>query len=365
DPAWSPDGRRLAFTAFPGPRVMTAEAAGGAAQPLADGLAPAWSPDGKAVAYFSSEPAAGFGPRFRIVVRPAPGGPERRLRSAPIHSDYSFRPSLDWSPDGQRLLTVQLEDGRWQPVVIDVEEARIERLVRVPGSVIGPRWSHDARRIAYASTDTGHPPSIEALTLESGQRISLTPPRSCTSAQLVSYGSAGGLEIPGWLYLPPDAGGAKRPAIVWLHGATPGAGAMRNEFAPSIQYFVDQGFVVLAPNYRGSAGFGEALARFDRGDDMLPDVVAGVAFLRGLPSVDAGSIGVVGFSFGGYLTLRVISEDPELFAAAVDFYGPSDLAQYYRDNEAARPTLSRLLGGSPEENAAGYRAASPINFVDR
>ena len=107
------------------------------------------------------------------------------------------------------------------------------------------------------------------------------------------------------------------------------------------------------------------LARFGRGDDIVPDLAAAVNYLNGLKSVDAAHIGVVGFSFGGFLALRSITQRPQLFAAAVDFYGLSDLVRYYQDNPPMRPALSELLGGTPEQNPEAYRAASPINFVDR
>jgi dipeptidyl aminopeptidase/acylaminoacyl peptidase len=81
--------------------------------------------------------------------------------------------------------------------------------------------------------------------------------------------------------------------------------------------------------------------------------------------VDAARIGAVGFSFGGFLTLRSISQQRELFAAAVDFYGFSDLVRFYRDSPEIRPMLTDLLGGTPEQNLEAYRAASPLNFVDR
>jgi dipeptidyl aminopeptidase/acylaminoacyl peptidase len=203
------------------------------------------------------------------------------------------------------------------------------------------------------------------LTLASGQTTPLTPGSVHTPAQLVRYKSAGDLEIPAWLYLPRDADLTQHPALVWLHGGSPGSSSMTNQFERSIPYFVDQGFVVLAPNYRGSTGFGDELAKFHQGDDMLPDVAAGVRYLKSLKSVDAAQIGVIGFSFGGYLTVRCITQEPELFAAAVDFYGLSDLSRYYQDNPPMRPTLIELVGGTPEQNPEAYRTASPVNYVDR
>jgi dipeptidyl aminopeptidase/acylaminoacyl peptidase len=364
DPAWSPDGKQIAFTAFPGPRIMTVSTSGGEAMVFTHGFSPAWSPDGRRMAYFSS--ASGqLSPPFGIFVQPARGGAAKHLTSLVIKSDIFFRPSLDWSPDGERLLTVHPENGQWEAAVINPTEDRIESTLPLPGNVVSPHWSHDGKRIAYGLTDTGHPSSLEVLTLASRQRTHLTPTSNYATAQLIRYKSAGDLEIPSWLYMPRNSDLATHPALVWLHGGKPGSAWTSNEFDPRIQYFVDQGFVVLVPNYRGSAGFGDELARFHRGDDIVPDIVAGVNYLKGLKSVDAAHIGVVGFSFGGYLTLRSITQQPELFAAAVDFYGLSDLVRFYQDSSSMRPILNELLGGTPEQNREAYQAASPINFVDR
>jgi dipeptidyl aminopeptidase/acylaminoacyl peptidase len=111
--------------------------------------------------------------------------------------------------------------------------------------------------------------------------------------------------------------------------------------------------------------FGVKLAAFAKGEEIVPDVIAAVDYLKSLESVDATHIGVIGFSFGGYLTLRSISQVPGLFAAAVDFFGASDVAKYYQDNPAMRDRLRNLLGGTAEQNSKAYAAASPINFVDR
>jgi len=364
DPSWSRDGTQIAFTTFPGPRAMSVPAQGGEASLVAPGMSPAWSPDGKTVA-FLSDTSGGSGARFSIAVQPAMGGAVKHLAGYDLKSSFFFRPSLDWSPDGERLLTVQLEDGQWQPVVINVNEDRIERTLPTIGSAIHPRWSHDGTRIVYGLTDTAHPPRIEVLALANGQRTSLTQGSRYTAAQLIRYKSAGNLEIPGWLYLPRDSDVTKHPALVWLHGGSPGSSSMGNQCDRRIQYFVDQGFVVLAPNYRGSTGFGDELARFRYGDDMLPDIRAGVDYLKGLTQVDPAHVGVVGFSFGGYLALRSLVQDPEVFAAAVDFYGLSELVTLYEENVSIRPTLTELLGGTPDQRASAYRAASPINFVDR
>ena len=366
EPTWSPDGKQIAFTQFPGPRVMAMSVEGGEPRFVAEGISPAWSPDGKQFAYLGNLKGGPMA-RFRIYIRQAAGGETRQLRSYALDAEiYHAMPTLDWSPDSKRLLAIQLVEGRWQPAVINVEQDAVEQIVPVQGSVAGPRWSHDGKHMVYSVTDTGHPLRIEVMTPANGRVVDLSSNGEYTAASLVRIRSADGLEIPSWLYLPHDATQAKHPAIVWLHGTIPGQGGSTQDiFNPEIQYFVNQGFVVLAPNYRGSAGFGDELAKFSTGDNPVPDVTAAAGYLASLDSVDPKRIALLGYSFGGYLTMRTVVENPGMFAAAVDYYGPVDLARLYREDASMRPTLAALLGGTPDSTPDAYRSASPINFVDR
>jgi dipeptidyl aminopeptidase/acylaminoacyl peptidase len=131
---------------------------------------------------------------------------------------------------------------------------------------------------------------------------------------------------------------------------------------------VDQGFVVLVVNYGPSSGLGEQERRFDRWDDFMPDIFASVDYLKTLKSVDRARIGIAGHSKGGYATLRSIVAQPDLFFAAVDEAGPSDVLKAIR---AAPPSLitsaviDHFFGGTPEQKPEAYRTVSPIHFVER
>src|SRR5215510_6629368 len=357
-PRWSPDGQQVVFVAYPGPRIMLVASAGGLAQEFARGLWPAWSTDGKRIAYAI---ASITGTTSVIAIKTVESGQERKLKSSP---SMSIGGQVDWSPDDQRLLCVALINGSSQILVLNIADDKIESATQFDGSLYNPHWSPDGKRMAFTFTSTGRPAAIQDAAPDGTQRIEITKHPSYTTAQSLRYQSADGLEIPAYIFLPKQSAQEKRPAIVWLHG---GLGSLyENRFDPQVQYFVDQGFIVLVPNYRSSGGFNQDLARIDAtGRKELEDVVAGVEYLRGMPAVDASHIGVIGFSFGGLVVLYAITQTPQLFAVAVDLFGPTDLVSWYRDTPSARAALLFGLGGTPEQKPDAYRAASPVNFVER
>src|SRR5262245_48980073 len=357
-PRWSPDGQQVAFVNYPGPRVLLVASSGGEAREFARGLWPAWSSDGKRIAYGVPSLTA---TTSMIAVKTVESGQEKKLKSSPA---MSMGGQVDWSPDDQRLLCVALINGSSQISVLNVAEDKIESTTEVDGTLYNPHWSPDGKRMAFTFADTGHPGAIQEADPNGAHRYEVTKHRSYTAAQSLRYKSADGLEIPAFLFVPKQPAPEKHPALVWLHGGL--GGLYQNRFDPQVQYFVDQGFIVLVPNYRSSGGFNQDLARIDAsGQKELEDVVAGVEYLRGMPAVDASHIGVIGFSFGGLVVLYAITQRPRLFAAAVHLLGPTKLVSWYRDTPSARAPLLFGLGGTPEQKPDAYRAASPVNFVER
>jgi len=135
------------------------------------------------------------------------------------------------------------------------------------------------------------------------------------------------------------------------------------QFRPFVPFLVQEGFAVLAPDFRGSTGYGNAFRRanFDEwGHADLYDVVDGANWLKEQTWIDADHVGIFGGSYGGYMVLCALAFTPEVFACGVDLFGDSEIAESYRHGDrVGRLDLHRQMG-SPDERAELYRRGSPL-----
>ncbi len=366
-PSWSPDGKWIAYSAFtgPNPRITIIPAEGGGERVLGDGWRPRWSPDGSRILFTASSgeqsgPSAVASSVAWIV--DAGGGKPKRLDSS-LGVGANWAPSGDWSPDGHRVVLPRLSKGHSELVIIDVDADRVVASLPVAGIAADPAWSHDGKRIAFTEQSAEHAGEIHTLTVDGGRLVEVTRQPRFATVIPVQYRSPDGLEIPSYLAKP--SGKGRHPALVWVHGGEPGTGSVDSAFDPAMQYFAAQGYIVLAPNYRGSRGFGDILQNFGPGTDPIPDLLAAATYLRSRPDVDPNRMGIVGFSAGGLFTLLTAGRQPGVFAAVVDFFGPTDLATLHRDTPVYRPLLRGLLGGDPADKEDAYRGASPLTYVER
>jgi dienelactone hydrolase len=195
--------------------------------------------------------------------------------------------------------------------------------------------------------------------------VSGVRPEHLVEPLLINYPTFDGRYISGFLYVPHNLDeSARRPAVVWAHNGP--TRQQQNGFDPMIQYLVNRGYVVLAPNYRGSSGFGrefEALNDRDWGGGDLQDLVEAADFLKAQAYIDAGRVAVAGRGYGGYLSLLALCKTPDVWAAGIDISGPADLTRYYNLARKEDQATMRQEMGNPEELVNLWSSRSPIHFL--
>jgi dipeptidyl aminopeptidase/acylaminoacyl peptidase len=181
---------------------------------------------------------------------------------------------------------------------------------------------------------------------------------------------ADGLEIPAWVFQPLKLRGDKgHPAIVWVHENI--RGHLYNHYIPYIREATAKGYVVIAPEYRGSIGYGKAFYdAIDYGGNEVDDVVTAVEVLKTkYPQVDPSRIGIIGWSHGGMITLLSITRNPATFKAAVAMVPVTNLFQRLawkgveRQHRAIDP--ANRYGGLPSERHEIYKDRSPLYNIDK
>ncbi len=186
------------------------------------------------------------------------------------------------------------------------------------------------------------------------------------SAEVVRYTSFDGLEIPAIYYKPLQAGkDNKVPALVWVHGG-PG-GQSRVGYFSLIQYLVNHGYAILAVNNRGSSGYGKSFYKMDdrnHGDKDLNDCVWGKKYLAGLNYIDSTKIGIIGGSYGGYMTLAALSFKPDEFNVGVDLFGVANWLRTLKEVppywESFKKALYEEIGDPNTADTVRLKQYSPL-----
>ncbi|HLJ95831.1 MAG TPA: S9 family peptidase [Gemmataceae bacterium] len=155
------------------------------------------------------------------------------------------------------------------------------------------------------------------------------------------------------------------PAIVYVHGGPNSQHTF--SFDPYIHVLAEAGFVVLAPNYRGSTGYGkqfEDLNNKDWGGGDLKDLVWAVKHFAAKGEIDGKRVGITGGSYGGYMTLMALARTPDIWAAGVELYGMPDLVMDYLLTKSRFGDWYETEMGNPKTHAALFRERSPLPYLD-
>ena len=360
-PRWSPDGRRIAFVSRREGKdpdrennsdVYVVDAvAGSTPQRLTswrgDDAEPVWSPDGAWIAYLQSgEPQLSAYAQEIIAVIPSTGGTPRLL-AATLDRDVG---DLSWTPDGRTIRFILGDDRAVHLATVPAEGGAVTRLIDGRRVI----WTYDAapdgRLVARAATATTTP---ELFAVEKGALRALTHVNDSLLAQLalgttedVDFKNKDGLTVGALLVKP--AGfqvGKKYPLLLWIHGGPNGQD--QHAFAFQRELYAANGYLVLAVNYRGSSGRGQAWKKAifaDWGNKEVQDLLAGVDHVISLGIADPERLGIGGWSYGGILTDYIIATTTRFKAASsgagsalqTTMYG-TDQYIYQYENELGAP----------------------------
>ncbi|MFY0636753.1 S9 family peptidase [Maricaulis maris] len=289
-----------------------------------------------------------------------------------IEADWDVQ-FVIYSDTGRYRVSGINADARTEVTILDAQSGDTLALPELPaGDINSVRFSRDESRIAFLINSATSPSNLHVVDLASQDHAQLTNALNpavtedeMVDAQVVRFESFDGLEIPGILYRPHGASADNPvPALVWVHGG-PG-GQSRIGYSATIQHLVNHGYAVYAANNRGSSGYGKTFFHMDdrrHGEEDLRDIVAAGDWLRTQDWVNADEVGVIGGSYGGYMTAAALTFHPEAFEVGINIFGVTNwertLASIPPWWESFREALYDEMG-DPATDAERHHAISPL-----
>lgn len=370
---WSPDGKKIAFAQRRTPTsnhdyqatLWTMDADGRNRRKLSPGKTsdtrPRWSPDGESIAFLRRAPLYGCVDALAVVS--AEGGKAKLLTEK---LDRSIM-DLSWAPDGKKILFVLHDGVRHHLHAVELKGSRIRQLTE--GDRVVSELSVAARRMVFVSSSPSGPGEIHVADQNGKDERPLTDLNPhlrkvrIGQTRIVAWESADGMRLEGLLILPSTSRqGKKLPLVVEPHGGP--ASCQSCGFNPKWQVYAGNGYAVFAPNFRGSAGYGQAFTNAnadDFGGGDFADIIAGVDMLVDQGIADPKRLAVAGASYGGYMTAWTIGHTDRFRAAIVgcgvtnlhSFFGTTDIQWFTRGYQQ----------GAPWEKPQSYVEQSPITYV--
>jgi dipeptidyl aminopeptidase/acylaminoacyl peptidase len=281
--------------------------------------------------------------------------------------------------NGKYMVTYINEDAK---NVIEVKDMASGNNIELPDfkdrSITNVGFSRDESMMRMYVGGSNNPSDLYTYNLETKEQKQLTNVLNddidvshLVNAKVIRYKSFDGVEIPAIYYLPHQASTENKvPALVWVHGG-PG-GQSRQNFSSLMQYMVNHGYAVLAVNNRGSSGYGKTFFQMDdlnHGEKDLQDCVEGKNWLASQTEIDSEKIGIIGGSYGGYMTMAALTYTPEEFAVGVNLFGVTNWIRTLKSIppwwESFKDALYKELGDPHSADSVRLKRISPLFHTDK
>ena len=324
-----------------------------------------FSRDGKSVYYITDA-----GKEFQYL---AEYNIENAERKTIFETKWNVMYSYTSEKETYRVIGIN-EDGRNVLKVLDVHTGAEIPMPKVPdGDVLSVSISQDEQQMRLSVGTSKAPTNLYVYNFSSKELKKLTNtlntkinPDDLVAAEVVRYKSFDGLDIPAIYYKPLQATSENKvPALVWVHGG-PG-GQSRVGYFALIQYLVNHGYAILAVNNRGSSGYGSTFSKMDdrnHGDKDLKDCIYGKKYLQSLEYIDKDHIGIIGGSYGGFMTMAAMTFQPEEFAVGVNLFGVTNWLRTLRSIppywESFRKALYAEVGNPATDDSVRLYDISPL-----
>lgn len=298
---------------------------------------------------------------------------ETGTRETLFQTDWDVMYSYLSENEKYRVIAIN-EDGKNSLLIKNNETGENVDFPEIPDGDISSVNISDSENLIRLTVSTSKTPNtLYVYNFNTGKLNKLTDtlnkeidPDNLVTAEVVRFPSFDGLEIPAIYYKPLEASADRKvPALVWVHGG-PG-GQSRTGYFALVQYLVNHGYAVLAVNNRGSSGYGKSFYKMDdlnHGDKDLKDCIWGKKWLQKQNYIDADKIGIIGGSYGGYMTMAAMTFAPDEFKVGVNIFGVTNWLRTLKSIppywESFRKALYTELGDPTTEDSVRLREISPL-----
>ncbi|SYZ73494.1 putative Peptidase S9 prolyl oligopeptidase active site protein [Candidatus Zixiibacteriota bacterium] len=303
---------------------------------------------------------------------------KRAILDVPSKKVYFLDPDSHWTIDGlgmsenrKYMYWLANEEG-YSRIYLQAMEGPIPLRVPTMEGLISSAMVNNGGNIVFAFTDPVKTQDIwfwdwrnADLEMKTHSTYAGIDPATFLPPRLIKYNSYDSLEIPAFLYLPANYKGGAVPFVIHVHGGP--ESQFRPYFQRNFQYLLQSGYGLLAPNIRGSSGYGQkyqGLDNYKNRMNSIKDIKAGVDYLIRNGYTSPGMIGIRGASYGGYAVLASITEYPDLFSAAVDEVGIANFVTFLTNTKDYRRHLREAEYG-PLNDTTFLNSISPLYKADR